>query len=187
MAVRVKSRWHQDGGERSPEEIASAAAFICWRLALDKAINLHGKDFVYRDDDQRLDVIVEYLIFMLQLVDRQAEQRFGLDVDQRRALINAMARKLAQHVQDNSSDLLGPGEYRNDFVRRINERGAEYAEFNYGEDGPSYPFLRHLGHEIQQVMGVAGENRWVIDQVMDVDGPELEKALRKALGDLFEF
>jgi len=186
MAIRVKSRWHQEGGERSTEEIGGAAAFILWRLALHRAVNLHGKDFSYRDDAQRLAVIIEYLAFTLQLIDRLAELRLGLEPEQRRDLIIATARKLAGHVQDNSQDLLGPGEYRKAFVERINERAAEYAEFSYGGEGPSYPFLRHLGFQIQQIMGTEGENRWVIDQVMDLDGPELDRAVWKALQDLYE-
>ena len=72
MALRIKSRWHDDGAERSVDEIASALAFISWRIAKDKAINLHGEDYIYDSDEQRMDVIVEYLIFQLQIVDRLA-------------------------------------------------------------------------------------------------------------------
>ena len=68
----------------------------------------------------------------------------------------------------------------------INTRGAEYAEFNFTGDGPSYPFLRHLGFEIQQIMGSEGENRWVIDQVMDRDGPEVYRNLARAVDSLFD-
>ena len=59
-------------------EIAGALAFIIWRIAKDKAINLHGQDFVYDSDEQRMAVIVEYLIFQLQIVDRLARDRLGL-------------------------------------------------------------------------------------------------------------
>jgi hypothetical protein len=68
----------------------------------------------------------------------------------------------------------------------MNRRGAEYAEFNYTKDGPSYPFMRHLGYEIQQIMGESQENRWVIDQVMDRDGVEIDREIRRAVGNLFE-
>ena len=63
MALRIKSHWHDDGTERSLEEIAGALAFISWRIAKDKAINLHGQDFVYESDRQRFAVIAEYLVF----------------------------------------------------------------------------------------------------------------------------
>jgi len=185
VALRIKSRWHDDDASRSLEEIAGALAFIAWRIAKDKAINLHGQDFVYASDEQRMAVIVEYLIFQLQIVDRLAVQRLELEEQTRRELILTLAKKLAGHVQDNSADLFGPGDYVQPFIRKMNQRGAEYSEFSYKEDGPSYPFLRHLGYEVQQVMGEEGENRWVIDQVMDQDGHEMDRQLRRAVEDLF--
>jgi hypothetical protein len=186
MALRIKSRWHDEDSERSLEEIAGALAFISWRLAKDKAINLHGEDFIYETDEQRMAVIVEYLIFQLQIVDRLAHQRLGLNDEERRQLVLALARHLAGHLQDNSVDLFGPGDYVGPFIEKMNARGAEYAEYRYNNDGPSYPFLRHLGFEIQQIMGETQANRWVIDQVMDKDGPEVDREIRRAIENLFE-
>ncbi len=185
MAVRIKAHWHNDEVERSLDEIAGALAFIAWRLATDKAVTLHGADFVYESDEQRMAVIVEYLIFALQLVDRIARDRLGLSDEDRKALVITLAKRLAAHVQDNSTDLFGPGDYVRPFVAKLNERGTEYAEFGFTEEGPTYPFLRHLGFEIQQVMGREGENRWVIDQVMDKDGYEVYRQISRAIGDLF--
>ncbi len=185
MALRIKSRWHGEG-DRSLPEIGGALAFIAWRLAQDKAITLHGEDFVYRDDRQRMDVIIEYLIFELQIIDRLAHDRLELSDDERRELVVATARKLGEIVEDNSLDLFGPGDYLKPFFERVNQRAAEYAEFRYTDEGPSYPFLRHLGHEIQQIMGEEGENRWVIDQVMDKDGVEVARKLERAMLDLFD-
>jgi hypothetical protein len=185
VAVRIKAHWHNDEVERSLDEIAGALAFICWRLAADKAIALHGADFVYESDEQRMAVIVEYLVFALQLVDRIGRERLGLSDEDRKALVIGLARRLAEHVQDNSTDLFGPGDYIRPFVAKLNERGTEYAEFGFTDEGPTYPFLRHLGYEIQQVMGREGENRWVIDQVMDQDGYEVYRQLSRAIGDLF--
>lgn len=185
MALRIKSRWHQDGRERSIDEIAGAIGYIGWRLAKDKAINLHGEDFVYEDDRQRMDVILEYLVFALQLTDRLAHQRFGLSDDERRELINASARAMSAHVQDNAEDLFGPGNYVAPFIERVNSRTVDYADFGYTADGPSYPMLRQLGYQIQQIMGDTGENRWVIDQVMDRDGWDLDREMKRALDNLF--
>ena len=186
MALRIKSRWHDDDAERSLDEIAGALAFISWRIAKDKAINLHGQDYVYDSDEQRFAVIVEYLIFQLQVVDRLAATRFGLSDEDRRKLVITLARHLAGHLHDNSLDIFGPGDHGGPFIAKMNERGAEYAEFNYTDDGPSYPFMRHLGYEIQQVMGESQENRWVIDQVMDRDGVDIDREIRRAMSNLFE-
>ncbi|KAA6184330.1 hypothetical protein F2Q65_12770 [Thiohalocapsa marina] len=184
MALRIKSHWWNDENERSLAEISSALAFIGWRIAVDKAISLHCERFVYRDDAQRLLVVQEYLLFLIQIADRMAH--IQLDDEQRRELITQFARKCVEHVQDNSQDLLGPGDYGSPFIARLNERSTEYAEFRLDDDGPTYPFLRHLGHEIQTLMGDQDENRWVIDQVMDKDGWDAYKRFAKAFRDLFD-
>ncbi len=185
MALRIKSHWHGES-ERTLEEIAGALAFISWRIAQEYAINLHGQDFIYRDDRQRMDVIAEYVIFQLQIMDRLAYQQFELTDEDRQKLILSLAKKLAVQIQDNSVDLFGPGDYIPEFFTRLNDRGAEYARYDYTEEGPSYPFMRHLGYEMQQTMGLEGENRWVIDQVMDKDGLEVNSKLRRAMEDLFD-
>lgn len=184
MALRIKSHWWNDESERSLPEIATALAFIGWRVAVDKAINLHCERFVYKDDAQRLAVIQEYLVFLIQIADRLAHDR--LADDDRRTLITALARKAIEHVQDNSQDLLGPGDYGSPFIALLNRRSEEYSEYQLPDDGPSYPFLRHLGFEIQALMGEGQENRWVIDQVMDKDGFDAYKTFAKAFRDLFE-
>jgi hypothetical protein len=135
-------------------------------------------------DEQRLKVIREYLVFLIQIADRLAHGM--LEDDDRRTLITSFARKVIEHVQDNSQDLLGPGDYGSPFIQLLNARSEEYSLFQLSDDGPSYPFLRHLGFEIQQIMGQAQENRWVIDQVMDKDGWEAYKQFSRAFGNLFE-
>jgi len=185
VALRIKSHWHDDDAERSLEEIAGALAFISWRIAKDKAINLHGQDFVYETDEQRFAVIVEYLIFQLQVIDRLAVVDLQLDERDRQQLVIAVAKHLAGHLHDNSADIFGPGDYVGPFIEKLNRRSNEYAELSYAEDGPSYPFMRHLGYEIQQIMGESQENRWVIDQVMDKDGIEIDREIRRSLANLF--
>jgi len=184
MALRLKSHWHDDESERSLEEIASAIAFISWRIAKDKAINLHGERFVYESDRQRMAVIQEYLYFQIQMTDRLVYKTF--EEEDRRNLIIQLALKLAGHMQENCVDLMGPGDYGKPFISGLNKRSQDYAGLVFDDDGPSYPFLRHLGFEIQRVMGDREENRWVIDQVMDKDGWEVYKQFSRAVGDLLE-
>ncbi|MBV5310194.1 hypothetical protein [Chromatium okenii] len=184
MALRIKSHWQNEARERSLPEIASALAFIAWRLALDQAINLHCERFTYASDAQRLLVIQEYLVFLLQTADRLSHDR--LSDEDRRMLMIALAKKVVEHVQDNSLDLLGAGDYGTPFIERLNLRSDEYAAFQWDEQEPSYALLRHLGFEIQTLMGAAPENRWVIDQVMDRDGWDAYKKFTRALNELFE-
>ena len=192
MAIRIKSHWSNAGTGRALPEIAGALAFIAWRIALDKAINLHCERFVYRDDTQRLGVIQEYLAFLIQVADRLAHAQPATDDEapdrdaRRRLLITALARKLIEHVEDNSADLLGPGDYAQAFITLLNQRSDEYAQYQLDAQGPSYAFLRHLGYEVQGLMGGGQENRWVIDQVMDRDGWDAYRSFAKAFRDLFE-
>ncbi|MES9902516.1 MAG: hypothetical protein ABW168_07520 [Sedimenticola sp.] len=183
MALRLKTHWHKEGAERSLEEIAGAIAFNSWRIAMDRAISLHGENFIYRDDVQRLAVITEYLIFQAQIAERMSHGI--LDGEERRSLITHLVIKMAAHLDENSNDLLGPGDYQTPFIDRFNQRSAEYSELGFSDDGPSYPFLRHLGYEIQQLMNDGQENRWVIDQVMDKDAPEIYKQLKRVIRSLF--
>jgi hypothetical protein len=178
VAVRIKSQWHKENRTRSIEETAGAIAFNCLKLALDKAMSLHNEQFRYASPEQHLGVIIEYLIFQAQIVDRLAYGR--LEDTQRQQLVVALARRLAEHVQDNGTESCGPGEYGASFIERFNQRAAEYSELGFTENGPSYPFLRLLGHQIQELMGASQENRWVIDQVMDQDAPEVYRQLKRA-------
>ncbi len=181
MAYRIKSHW-RNPEDRTLEENGAALAYIIWRTALDKAINLHGKDFVYDTDSQRVAVIAELLAYQIQIADRLA---YGRMTDgEREALINVLAQRVADHVQDNVADLFGPGDYRPAFIDKLNESMDEYADLSFADEKPGYGFLRYLGEKIQIIMGQSQVNRWVIDQIMDVDGPEIAKTMRKAMGDL---
>ncbi len=182
MALRIKSHWWDDHQERSLPEIAGALAFIAWRLAVDKAISLHCERFVYADDRQRIAVIQEYLIFLLQIADRLAYR--VMDDDQRRTLITGLAAKVIEHLADNCQDLFGDGDYGHAFVERLSLRSEAYDKLACDEEGPSYSFLRHLGYEIQCLMGEQDENRWIIDQVMDKDGWEAYRQFARAFRDL---
>jgi len=181
VALRIKSTWRSES-PKSLKENADALAYIAWRLALDKAINLHGKDYVYDSDGQRMAVIAEYLAFQVQVADRLAYDR--MEDDQRREYINAFGRRLAEHIQDNLTDLFGPGDYAESFIERLNERMDEYAAFEFKDEKPGYAFYRYLGERIQAIMGGKDLNRWVIDQVMELDAPEVLKNLRNSMDDL---
>ena len=185
LAIRIKSRWHDDDTERSLEEIAGAIAFIAWRIAKDKAIALHGEDFVFDSDEQRMMVIAEYLYFQIQVVDRLTHRMLA-DKERRRVIVT-LALRLAELMQENCQEILGDGDYGKNFIEGLNRRSADYSELGFHDDGPSYAFLRHLGFEVQRVMGQRNENRWVIDQVMDREGPEVAKQLTRALSDLFDW
>lgn len=190
MAVRIKSKWTEKSRAELSEDLvkenAQALAFIYWRVALDNAKNLHGEKFIYDNDEQRIKVIAEYLAMFLQMSDRLSYTM--LEDDSRRAFITTLAMRLADHMQDNATDLFGEDDYRTSFIDMLNRRAAEYSEYEYSpETGPSYSFMHCFGSKVQDVMGDEHhDNKWVIDQIMDIDGPDALEKTSKALKQLFE-
>ena len=71
MAIRIKSKWSKTVKRaKNTDDVASALSYIGWKISLDKAKNLHGEDFEYTSDHQRITVIVEYMSFQVHIADR---------------------------------------------------------------------------------------------------------------------
>ncbi len=183
---RIKSTWHRsernEPTARSFDDIAGAMAFVAWRIALESAKDLHREKYSYDSDQQRVAVIAEFVAFLIQITDRVV---YGmLDDDERSSLINGLGRRLADHIQDNLTDLFGQGDYRSSFIETLNERFQDYAEFSFTEDEPDYRFLRYFGDRILKVMGEDQTNRWVIDQIMEKSAPEAVRHMAKSVRNL---
>ncbi len=190
---RIKDRWHNSTPEDSAREVlgektlldqASALAFIQWRTALNSAIDLHAEDFRYDNDQQRVGVITEYLAFQIQLVDRLSAE--FLDTTEREVLVSEICAKAADQIQDNLTDIAGPGNYRPPFISLLNQRFSEYATFKFKDDRPGYEAMRFIGHCVLELLGDDQTNRWVIDQVMEIDAPAMVDQNVKSLNRLFE-
>lgn len=183
---RIKSTWHQsdrnESADRSFEDVAGAMAFIAWRIALESARDLHRERYNYESDQQRTAVIAEFLAFLVQVADRIVHDM--LDEDERKAAINALGQRLADHIQDNLADLFGPGDYRAPFIETLNERLQDYAAFTFEDDQPDYHFLRYLGDRILKIMGEDQTNRWVIDEVMEKSAPAAVKHMTTSVRNL---
>ena len=184
MALRIKSHWHKDDAERSLQEIASAIAFNGFKIAAERMKNLQSESNICNSESQYLDCIAEFLFFQIQLVERLIHCAIG-DAD-RRELIIALALKFADHMNENSLELLGSNEYGSRFIERLNQRSTDFAELGFNDDGPSYPFYRLFGHAVQQVIGSNQANRWVMDHIMDIDGPEIYKLFKRIVPSLFD-
>ena len=57
------------------------------------------------------------------------------------------------------------------FIDKLNQRAGEYADFNYGADGPEFAFTRYLAFCMREVMDEK-DVEWVIDQMMSIEAPE---------------
>jgi hypothetical protein len=181
LNVRVKSKWNLRDRERSFSEIGGALAFILWRIAQQGTLNLENEGFQTETNAQRLEIITEFLAFLVHIVDRMTAEQFN--AEQRQDFITALARHLADTMQENRTDVQGKGEYRQPLIDRLNARAADYAEFTFTDNEPGFAFRRYFGEHVRSVMGER-DNQWIAEQVMSIEVPEALKPLRKALRDL---
>ena len=182
IAVRVKSKWSNKGRERTLDEVGGAAAFILWRIAQQGLLNLENEGFQTESRSQRMDVIAEFLAFLVHLADRK--QAEALDANERQEFIISLARHLASTMQENRTDAEGTGDYRRPLINLLNERGADYAECPLPDGEPGYAMKRYFGECVSTVMGEK-DNKWITDQVMEIEVPETLPPLNKALKELF--
>ncbi len=179
MAIRIKNKWHRSQRNRptpkSLKDSAGALAFIGWRIALDKAQNLNREGFRFDSDIERVGVISELVAFEIQVADRLAYE--FLSDDDRALFINALGQRFADHMQDNLSELDGPRNYRDPFIALLNERLDDYAKLTFSNGEPGFDFLRYLGAKVLGVLGDDQTNRWVLDQVVAVEAPEIAEKI----------
>ena len=180
--MRVKSKWNKKDKVHTLDEIGGAAAFILWRIAQQGLLNLENEGFQTDTRAQRIDVISEFLAFLVHLVDRMKAEVF--DDTERQAFISSLARHLANQVQENRTDAQGKDDYRKPFIDLLNTRAADYAECPMPDAEPGYAMKRYFGESVRAVMGEK-DNQWVTDQVMEIEVPEALPPLKKALRELF--
>lgn len=179
--MRIKSRWNQKDRARSIQETASALGFIIWRISQNALLNLENEGFQTDTQKQRLDVISEFLAFLVHVVDRIVYER--MDEEERHEFINALAKKLSDFVQDNARDFAGSGDHRSPFLDLLNRRMDVYADFTFADGEPGFALRRYLGECVTRVMGER-QSKWIDDQVMDIEVPEAMKTLNRGLGNL---
>ena len=180
--MRVKSKWNKKDKVHTIEEIGGAAAFILWRIAQQGLLNLENEGFQTDTREQRIDVITEFLAFLVHLTDRLKAD--SLDENERQVFISSLAQHLASQVQENRTDAQGSGDYRKPFIDLLNVRAADYAECPLPDAEPGYAMKRYFGECVRAVMGEK-DNQWVTDQVMEIEVPEALPPLRKAVRELF--
>lgn len=171
----LKTRWRKKG-PRSLAERASVIGANVWKLALEIFRHLEKDGFRFGSDRLVTNVLTELIAFLVQLVDRTVYGRL-VEAD-RAALVAEVVRHLAATMENNQRDLFGPGEYRKPFIDAMNARFAEYAELEYRDGEPGYACLRYFASRVSEVMA-EGDNRWVIEQMMDVEAPEMVRLVKK--------
>ncbi len=172
----VKTRW-RDGQTRTLADRAGVIGTNVWKIALEIFKHMERDGFRFGSDRMVTDVLSEFIAFLVQLVDRSVYGR--LPEADRATLIGEVARHLAATMENNQFDLFGPGEYKAPFIALLNERFAEYAGFSFADGAPPLTSLRFLAAKVADAMA-AGENKWVVEQVMDVEAPEMVRLISQA-------
>lgn len=183
--MRVKSRWFKGEREKSPQEIAGALAFIIWRISDNALKNLRKADFSIDVGPQYINFLGEFLIFMVLLSDRIVYER--MSEEERFEFTSELANRVAENFAENRTLWLG-GEMRevkDRFIDRLNERSAEYAQFEYTGVDTSFTFILYFGQCMREVMQEKDQT-WVVDQLMAIEVPEAVSMLDKALVGLFD-
>ncbi len=176
--VRIRTKWNKNKPARNFGDTASGLCVSIWRMACECVLNLENEGFETDTNAQRLDIIAEFSVFAIHLLDRFAYAH--LDTQSRAGLITATARRFAEIMQDNRIDTDGGGRHEEAFIALLNRRADEYAECSCGECGePGFSMRRVLGEHVRDLMGEK-HRQWVPDYVIDKEAPDLYRSLRRA-------
>ena len=178
MRLRIRNSF-KNRSNMTVEEKANVLAYNIWQISLAGAKNLHEEAYVFESDEQRVRVIREYLVFLVHLADRMVFDQY--DEKQRTLFVTELANNTANHIQRNTEEIAGPGEYRQNYLDTINDRFNEYARGSFQDGMAGYSLLRMFGEHVREVMGDDQTNKWTIDQIMDVDGPMMIGKMRDSL------
>ncbi len=180
MQIRIKNKWNNKGKERTPEETGSVLSFNFWKIASANVMHMENEGFQTDTHFQRLDVIAEFTAFLVHVVDRVISSK-EYSVENRQALITGLALNLAKTMHDNRRDVSDDKEtnFRAEYISLMNERMAEYSDFTFEEGNqPGFQLRRCAGEHVREVMGEK-DNKWIPDQVIDIEIPDAMKAFKR--------
>jgi hypothetical protein len=171
----AKTRWRTKGARTLADRAGVIGANV-WKISLEIFRHMEREGFRFGSDRMATDVLCECVAFLVQLADRSVHGR--LDDTDRATLIGEVARHLAATVENNQLDLFGPGEYRKPFIDLLNARFEDYATFEYAGGDPGFSCLRYFAVKVSEAMA-EGDNKWVVEQVMEIEAPEMVRAMKK--------
>jgi hypothetical protein len=165
--------------------MANAIAASVWKLASGVVLNLENENFETETQGQRVDIMEEVVCYLVHIVDRivhaQASQ------EQREEFISSLVADLARLLEDSRVDVQGAGEYRAEFVDKLNQRSTEYAGYGFSPDeGGGFAMRCRLGERVAEAMGER-DRRWIPDYIVGREAPEIETALKRSLSGLVAF
>ncbi len=182
----VKTRWRKKG-VRTLAEVAGILGANVWKISLEIFKHMEKEGFRFGSDRMVTSILTEFIAFLVQLIDRSVYVQTGgkLSDADRATLIGELVRHLAATMENNQLDLLGPGDYRGPFITLLNARFGDYAGFAYLGADPDYACLGYFATKVSEAMvsdpAARGDNKWVIEQMLDIEAPEMVILVRKLL------
>ncbi len=178
----VKTRWRKNGTRTLPE-VAGILGANVWKIALEVFKHMEREGFRFGSDRTVTNVLTEFIAFLVQLIDRSVYAKIP-EAD-RATLIAETVRHLAATMENNQQDLLGPGDYLKPFISLLNARFADYATFDFPGAAPDYACLSYFSDKVSDAMvsdlDAGGDNKWVTEQMMDIEAPEMVLLVRKLI------
>ncbi len=175
MAIRMRTKWHTRG-PKSIEDRAGVVGFNIWKISNEAWKHMEKEGFRVGADRQVVALITELLAFLMQISDRLVYGQ--LPEDERTRFMNALGQHLAKTVQSNMLDMFGDGDYTGAFIATLNQRLADYTEFDFENFQPSYAMLRYLGDKMAEAM-TGTDSKWVVEQVIDIEAPDAVDRIKK--------
>ncbi|MHB8622891.1 MAG: hypothetical protein ACYC9J_02140 [Sulfuricaulis sp.] len=178
MTLRLKTKFRKKG-PKTLEDRASVVATNVWRIAQDASRRMETEGYQLGGDRQVTAVITEFMAFLVQIADRMVYGQ--LSEDDRQRFVNALGKHLARITSVNMEEFVGHGAHAQAFIDTLNRRFADYSELEFNGQNPSYAVLRYLGDKVSQAMQTT-DSKWVLEQVVDVEAPEVIKTVKKVIG-----
>ena len=182
--IRIKSQWFREGATKTPQQTASAMAFITWRVAQNMLKQMRSASFDIEIGPQYFAFTHEVLVFLIQVLDRMANER--MDDVLRAEFMTALVQRVAEVLQENEDGLMGvppagQASHYDQFIDLFNALADHYADFGFdAQQGPDFAFVRYLGHRIEALMPQK-DQRWVVDQIMASEVPDALDMLKRSM------
>jgi hypothetical protein len=187
-ALRLKAHWFKPEQPKSSAQTASAIAFIVWRVARQMIDRMRKADFDIPAGPMYFGVLRESLVALCVVVDRIAFAR--QDAQAREAFTHALVVRVAELVDENETEWLGPppagqAPWRDLFIDQFNVLSQHYAEFDCDEhDGPDFGFKRYLGTRLEPLLPEK-DRRWIVEQVMEIELPDAVQLVQRGMLGVF--
>jgi hypothetical protein len=165
--------------------MANAISATIWKLAANVVLNMENENFETATQSQRVDIMEETVCYLVHFCDRWVYPKASQD--QRVEFISCLVKDLARMLEDSRIDVQGEAEYQADFISKINQRSADYADYGFSEaEGGSFAIRCRLGDREKENKGER-DSRWIPDYIVGREAPEIEVALKRSLAGLVSF